>query len=104
MTAHGIHLDTTSIRAFCEKWKIRELSVFGSILRNDFRADSDVDFLVDYHEHAEWDLLDSIRMKEELEEIIGRRADIVDRIAIESDGNRFVRKEIISSAEPIYVG
>jgi hypothetical protein len=43
MTAHGIDLDSEAIRDFCAKWKIKELSVFGSILREDLRPDSDVD-------------------------------------------------------------
>lgn len=50
MTRHGVQIDTASIIAFCRKWKIRELSVFGSILGDNFRPDSDIDFLAEFEE------------------------------------------------------
>ncbi|HLJ56921.1 MAG TPA: nucleotidyltransferase domain-containing protein [Chthonomonadaceae bacterium] len=101
MVAHGIELDTEAIRAFCCKWKIRELCVFGSILRDDFRPDSDVDFLVDYAEDAEWDLFDHFDMQDELARIVGRDVDIVDRGVIETSRNRLRKREILSTAEPV---
>ena len=102
MKAHGLNLDSPAVRDFCRRWKITELSVFGSILRNDFRPDSDVDFLLDYEEDAEWDLFASIRMQNELAAILGRKVDVVDRYAIEHDGNRFIRQQILDTAERIY--
>jgi uncharacterized protein len=102
MKPHGIDLDSPAIRDFCRRWKIHELSVFGSILRDDFRPDSDIDFLADYDEDATWDLFDAIHMREELEALLGRSVDIVDRFAIEHDANRFVKKAILSTAELIY--
>jgi predicted nucleotidyltransferase len=101
MIAHGIELDTEAIRDFCRRWKIRELSVFGSILRDDFRPDSDVDFLVDFDEDAEWDLFDHFDMEEELAEVVGRRVDLVARAVIEQSRNRLRKREILSTAEPI---
>jgi hypothetical protein len=103
MIAHGITLDSNRLAAFCRDWKIREVSVFGSILRDDFGPDSDIDFLVDYDDDAEWDLFDLFRMEEELERIVGRPVDVVDRYALECDGNRFVRAQIARTAELIYV-
>jgi uncharacterized protein len=100
MTAHGIRLDITEIRAFCEKWKIRELSVFGSILREDFRPDSDIDFLYS-QEEGEWDLFDHFDMEEELAAILGRPVDLISRKAIEGSENRFYRREILSTARTI---
>ena len=105
MTIHGIDLDSKAIRDFCKKWKIKELCVFGSILRDDFRPDSDVDFLANFEqcpEVDEYDLFDDIHMREELGELVGRNVDLVDRSAIESSSNRFVRRELLSTAEPIY--
>ena len=99
MKAHGIDLEQDAIREFCKKWKIRELRVFGSILRDDFNADSDVDFLVDWHEGAEWDAFDHMDMEDELAEIVGREVDLVGRSAILAGGNRFRIKEIIGKAE-----
>jgi len=102
MNAHGIDLNNDAIRCFCRKWKVRELSVFGSYLRDDFRPDSDIDFLADYEDDAEWDLFDDLAMQEELAAIVGRPVDIIDRFAIEQDGNRFLKREILSTAEPVY--
>jgi predicted nucleotidyltransferase len=101
MTAHGIDLDSEAIRSFCAKWKIRELSVFGSILRDDFRPDSDIDFLADFEMNAGWDAFDHMDMEEELAKIVGRKVDLVGRSAIEASRNRFYKKEILSTAEPI---
>ena len=102
MIRHGIDLTSSAMQEFCRKWKIRELAVFGSFLRDDFRPDSDVDFLADYEDDAEWDLFDSIRMQEELEATLGRRVDVVDRYGVEHGGNRFIRQEILSTAETVY--
>src|SRR5258708_1785627 len=105
MTIHGIEFNSAEVRNFCRKWKIRELSVFGSILRDDFRADSDVDFMADFEDCPQvdgYDLFDDIHMREELSQIVGRDVDLVDRSAIESDSNRFIRIELLSTAEPVY--
>jgi Predicted nucleotidyltransferases len=101
MTKHGIDLASEAIQAFCRKWKITELSVFGSIVRDDFRPDSDVDFLVSWDESAEWDICDHLDMEEELGGILGRKVDLVSRSTIETSKNRFRKKEILSTAEPV---
>jgi predicted nucleotidyltransferase len=102
MIAHGIDLNSEAIRDFCLKWKIRELSVFGSILREDFRPDSDVDFLADYEEGAGWDLFDHMDMEEELAGIVGRDVDLLTKYSVETSQNRFYKKEILSTAEPVF--
>src|SRR5438105_3764146 len=102
MTIHGIDLDSQAIRDFCNKWQIQELSVFGSILREEFRRNSDIDFLVAYEPEATWDLADVADMKVELARIVGRRVDLISRSAIERSDNRFVKKEILSTAERVY--
>lgn len=100
-TAHGIDLDTHAIREFCQKWRILDLRVFGSILRDDFGPDSDIDFLADFPADADWDICDHMDMEEELAAIVGRRVDLVSRSAIEASRNRFYIKEILGTAEPI---
>ncbi len=70
MKTHGIDLDSLALHAFCDKWKIVELRVFGSILRDDFRPDSDIDFLADFDPDADWDLFDHMDMEEELAAIV----------------------------------
>src|SRR5437879_757350 len=102
MTIHGIDLDSTAIRDFCTKWKIKELSVFGSILRENFRPNSDIDFLVTYDYDAKWDLYDVETMRNELTAMISRPVDLISRTAIERSDNRFIKKEVLSTAEPIY--
>jgi predicted nucleotidyltransferase len=102
MKIHGIDLDSLAIRDFCSKWKINELSVFGSILRDDFKPDSDIDFLISYDQDAEWDMSDVVIMKGELARIVGRSVDIISRAAIERSDNRFIKKEVLSTSEPVY--
>ncbi len=90
---------SNSFAAFCQTWKISELSLFGSVLRNDFRGDSDVDVLVKFAPEANWSLLDLSRMRDELSALLGRNADIVD---IRGLRNPFRRREILSSREIVY--
>ena len=78
------------------------VALFGSVLRTDFRADSDVDVLVTFADGANWSLFDHIRMEQELSRLVGREVDLVSRRAVERSKN-WVRKEaILSGAEPIY--
>jgi predicted nucleotidyltransferase len=102
MKPHGVALDSQEIQDFCRRWKIKGLSVFGSILRDDFGPESDVDFVVDYDEDADWDLFDAMSMQEELEAILGRSADLLDRKGIESSENRFLKHAILSTQVPVY--
>src|SRR5438445_12120793 len=102
MVAHGIDLGSAAIREFCRKWKIRELRVFGSILRDDFGPQSDVDFLADFLHEQDWDLFDHFDMEEELTAIVGRPVDLVSRSAVDASRNRFYKKEIRLTAEPIH--
>ena len=61
-----IPMDPSRIAEFCRRWKIVELSPFGSVLREDFHSGSDVDMLMTFAPDAEWSLLDHVRMEEEL--------------------------------------
>jgi len=89
---------------FCQRWKIAKMALFGSVLRDDFRPDSDVDVLVSFSSEAHYTLLDLARMESELEKIFGRRVDLVELSAIEKSRNYIRRKSILSSAETIYAG
>jgi predicted nucleotidyltransferase len=90
------------IAELCHHWKIAQLSIFGSALRDDFRPDSDIDLLVRFKPDAEWSLLDQARMERELEELLGRKVDLVSHAAIEKSPNWIRRKEILESSRPIY--
>lgn len=90
------------IAEFCRKWGIVEFSLFGSILRKDFRPDSDIDVLVAFSPDAPITLFDIVRMEEELEEILGREVDLVAKDTIERSRNYLRRKAILESREVIY--
>lgn len=90
------------IAAFCRRHRIRELALFGSVLREDFRSDSDVDVLVEFEPESHYGLFDLVRMQSELEEILGRKVDLIERSAIEKSRNYIRRKAILSTAETVY--
>lgn len=98
-----IDMPREPIAAFCRKWKVVELALFGSVLRNDFGPDSDVDVLVSFAPDARWSLLDEPRMERELAELLGRSVDLVSRRAVQDSRNWLRRQAILASAEPIYV-
>jgi predicted nucleotidyltransferase len=95
-------LDQSALEAFCRRWKITELALFGSILREDFGPDSDVDVLVTFAEEAGWSLFDRVEMRDELAELLGRRVDLVSRRAVEDSHNWIRREAILGSAETFY--
>ena len=98
-----IPIPTERLDEFCRRWKIVELRVFGSALRDDFRPDSDVDLLVSFAPDADWSLLDHVAMEEELSSILARKVDLVSRRAIERSSNWIRRKAILETAEPYFV-
>ena len=98
-----IPIDRNKIAEFCRRWKITEFALFGSVLRDDFRPDSDVDVVVTFAPDAEWSLFDDVDMEEELSAIFGRKVDLVSRRAVERSDNWIRRKAILSTAEPVYV-
>ncbi len=69
MSSLQIDLAPDTIQQFCQKWQIRELSLFGSVLRDDFRPDSDIDVLVTFAPDAPWSLLDLVNMEYELADL-----------------------------------
>jgi len=89
--------------AFCRRWKVRELAVFGSALREDFRPQSDIDLLVTFDPDANWGLLEQTAMESELAALLGRRVDLVSRRAVERSPNWIRRKAILESAETVHV-
>jgi hypothetical protein len=103
MTQPRIDIPKDRLAAFCRKWKIAELSLFGSVLSDDFRPDSDVDVLVDFQAVADWGLLDQVVMEEELSDVLGRQVDLVTRRAVEAGANAERRRRILASAEKLHV-
>ena len=97
-----IEIPKEKIAEFCQKWKIREFSFFGSVLRADFRHDSDIDVLVTFDESAHHTLFDLVHMEEDLKKIFGRDVDLVSRRGIETSRNYIRKKAILDSAETVY--
>jgi len=97
----NIPIDRDKIAEFCQRWKITELSLFGSVLRDDFRPDSDVDVLVTFAADARWSLFDLVDVQEELTGILGRQVDLTEKKGLH---NPFRRYEILRTKEVVYAG
>ena len=103
MTSARVAIPYEAIAAFCRRWQITEFSLFGSVLRDDFRPDSDIDVLVSFAPEARWSLFDLAAMEEELEALLGRRVDLLTREGVEQSHNWIRRKEILRTVVPFYV-
>ena len=101
MKAH-IALPQDKIAEYCRRWSIARLALFGSVMRDDFRPDSDVDVLVTFQPETRHTLFDMARMQAELKRILGRDVDLVSQRGIENSRNYLRRKAILESAEVIY--
>ena len=100
-----LRYDDAAIRRFCGERGIARLEIFGSALREDFPAESDVDLLCtltpEKDQHC--GLLEWVDMQFKLAEIFGRPVDLVSRWAVERSRNPYRRNAILSTAKPIYV-
>lgn len=94
-----LQIDIDKIMAFCRKWRVREFSLFGSVLRKDFGPGSDVDVLVSFEPDAPWSYFEWGDMTEELQTIFGREVDLVEK---ESLRNPYRRHSILSSRQVLY--
>jgi uncharacterized protein len=103
MLSDKIPIPPRVLAEFCQRWKIRELAVFGSILRDDFKPESDIDVLVTFTEDADWGLFDHVHIEQELQTLFKREVDLVSRRAIERSPNWIRRKNILNTAQAIYV-
>jgi predicted nucleotidyltransferase len=85
---------------FCRRWRVTELSIFGSALREDFRTDSDLDVLVSFEKEAPWSLWDLIAMRDELSELVGRKVDLIEREGLR---NPIRKRRILEALKVVYV-
>ncbi len=99
MVSRNIDIPRDRIEEFCRRWKIREFSLFGSVLREDFGPQSDVDVLVSFEPDAEWDLFHLVEMRDELMSLFGRDVDLVEKEGLR---NPFRRRTILDTREVIY--
>ena len=98
----NVEASREEVAAFCERWQVTQLAIFGSALREDFGPESDIDLLVSFEDSARHTLFDMVRMEEELESIFGREVDLVSRRGIERSPNYLRRKAILESTELLY--
>lgn len=97
MTLHSIEISRERIAAFCRANGIRRLALFGSILRDDFRPESDVDVLVEFQPGVRVGLA-FIRMQDELSSILGRKVDLHTPGSL----SKYFRAEVLDEAEALY--
>ena len=102
-TTLPISIDESALRAFCERWGVTQLDLFGSALRDDFRSESDVDVLVELSEDRRPTLLTLVQMEDELRQVFGRPVDLVLRRSVERSDNYIRREHILSNRLPLYV-
>ncbi len=95
-----IELPAERVAEFCRRWQIAELAVFGSVLRDDFRADSDLDLLIT--PGPKWSAFDLVHMSAEFARIAGRPVDVVSRRGLDASRNYLRRRAILESARTIY--
>jgi len=99
MKFHSIELPREKIIDFCRKWKITEFGLFGSVLREDFGPDSDIDVLVTFQGDAPWSMWDLLDMRKELQDLFGRDVDLVEKDALR---NPFRKQEILREHKVVY--
>ena len=95
----NIDIPANTWETFCRKWKIKELSLFGSVLRGDFHEDSDVDVLVEFEPGHGWGLYEIIDMEDELAMLVGRKVDLVMKGGLR---NPIRRREILKTRQVVY--
>ena len=98
MAVSQMRMPKDEIADFCRRNKIRRLSIFGSVLREDFGPDSDVDVLVEFEPGAEIGFVALGRMQRELAALLGRPVDLVPREGLKSR----IREAVLSGAEVVY--
>jgi uncharacterized protein len=103
MKPQNIDLHLVEIQKTCKRWKIKELALFGSVLRDDFRSDSDIDLLVTFEPDAKRGLTETFQIQDEFQAIFGRKVDLIVKSAIERSDNWLRKKNILESAQNIYV-
>jgi hypothetical protein len=101
-TSPQVAVPRAKLAEFCQRWGVTEVALFGSVLRNDFGADSDVDILVTFAPDTRYGFKQLIAMEEELEAIFGREVDLLDKQAVEQSPNYIRRRAILESSEVVY--
>lgn len=94
--------DQLRLADIARRWKVTRLELFGSVLRDDFRTDSDVDVLVTFAPDARISLFDLVDLQDDLKALFGRKVDVIERPSIEQSPNYLRRREILRSPLTVY--
>ncbi len=97
-----LNITDDQLAAFCRRWRIAEVWLFGSVLRDDFTANSDIDVLVELEPGARFSTFDQATARQELAELLGRRVDLFTKRSVEASPKPAIRHEILSSARRIF--
>ncbi|MFC1676685.1 nucleotidyltransferase family protein [Planctomycetota bacterium] len=101
----SVHIDISNdkIVEFCQRNHICSFAFFGSVLRDEFSPDSDIDVLVEFEEVYNPSLMELASIENELSEVFGRKADMVERRSVEQSKNYIRRRHVLESLEAVYV-
>lgn len=97
-----LQVSPEQLKTFCQQWQMTELALFGSVLRDDFRPNSDVDVLVTFAPDATVSLLDLVELQDQFSALLNRRVDVIEKQTIETSPNWIRRNEILNTATVIY--
>jgi predicted nucleotidyltransferase len=103
MISQNFNVPPGQIKELCDRWQITEFALFGSVLRDDFQPSSDIDVLITFAPSARKGLLTLVRIKHELEDLLGREVDILTKKSIEQSSNINRSRNILESAQVLYV-
>lgn len=98
MPTAAIEIPVDRLAAFCRRYQVKELSLFGSALRGDFGPDSDVDLLVEFEPSAQVGFMTLSKMQRELSALVGRRVDLVPKRGLKEK----ILRDVLDSAKVIY--
>lgn len=98
MTHARIAIPREQVADLCRRYQVRRLALFGSVLRDDFGSDSDVDVLVDFDANAQIGFMSLARMQRELADLLGRPVDLVPKPGLK----QILRDQVLASTEEIY--
>jgi len=98
MVASNVSIPIAALESICKRYRVFELSIFGSALRDDFRPDSDIDLLVQFEPSAQIGFLALAALQRELSELAGRKVDLIPKAGLKP----LIRDSILSSARVLY--
>jgi len=98
MRAKSLNLNAEAIAALCRRYHVRELALFGSAVREDFRPDSDIDLLIEFEPETKVGFMTLARLQRELSIVLGRRVDLVPKGGLKP----IIRRSVLDSAEVLY--